>query len=1315
MLKKSVKHIANKMQMPLDYVIQDWQFSYTLMALSTDSPERPTYHEANIQALQLFKVEDDTSADGPPLSEEQVDLGFRMLEQYGDGHLQSLQLDTQLFINGKLIGNSDDDSLKKICIPSPDARETLILQTSYLFPEHNYTYIFITMSRWASGWDEKDKYLKKLGVIVLPMIKAQEDEPKLHTLSPDKAANLLGIANCETKAAQYTIVGTPRCHVTSYMTSISSGAIKEAVDTILGLLDTNAKVTVDLVHPIFEETDDISLDYTVRTLEDCTEGWRRDSNDPLAIYFAKSPSKRILDLETVPKGKAIPFMDKLPALAVFDSQEQYYIAMAIGNQQEKEYKDRRNVQLTEFDVPAQFIPDQRTLHEKEKTPQEYFMLIDPSRVGPDIDYLLPRIGEKADIVLKGGSVKERECAEDMSSREDDQIVMHIQASIQDVCSDHTLTSRADVKQRLVCLLIPLCVTDDSGNEITENLDLLRTNLDEIREVGQDTKTILEFVKSNRAWLRPPPPEIGDEIDPFTNPARLRGHRINVTSKLWPATTHVWKLRVPADKKTGSKKLPLLLDLPDLSTDEEGKPLTQRSFSDQLKSDEVHVNVKIRVIDSDKTHKAEMDALKKLMAPHTMPLDDRPSLASINASRDLISVKLRDGEALKDIMPAFEQLRRGTHPDRHLRRFYQQLSKDKHGAIEFLLDDKKLIKYIHGPPGTGKSYLALWIACLAVMSGPPATEETDRPVDVGPRLSAADFDKVNLTQPMRTKAVTDAEKAALSDKTKVLIVSGQNTAVDDLVPRFWTMWKRLGGEKVRPRERAPVVLRLYSWKSESRDFVRAFTKVGRHVQRTAEDSTGGILMRLLGAFSDEADLFDRRGCKARRTNMSIVDKAIELYQEDRKASQGRKYDDLALLVAKVSRSPDQIFIIGKQISKLVMNGPQKDALSEADIILGTHVGVADKTVRETFRPHYIISDESPRDKEISFLILLAHFSPRVFFCFGDHKQLSPVILSTHQHLKYKPPRSFKRANNEEESGASSVGGFDEPGPGQEADNTPATDKQDSTDKTESANPEEVLPNPSTFANQMAWSVIHRLVDAGHPSFMLSQNFRQHGTAGVFFSEQFYDGKIRFREADKQSSRIDKAAIDWLHELSGKNAITGNTLMINPNTRESCEAHSFQNVGNVNMVLNMLVKLLADTNFNGGTVMIIAPYEAQRSLYAHELQKHSDKEMVGEKNNGKWVKFDKSRVEVRTHQGAQGHEASVVIVDLTRSDSPGMTGEPQLINICSSRSVCAQVVLLNDSALRSCESKNAPNVRHLVSWIYFHQARDMLITMNSNTAK
>lgn len=152
---------------------------------------------------------------------------------------------------------------------------------------------------------------------------------------------------------------------------------------------------------------------------------------------------------------------------------------------------------------------------------------------------------------------------------------------------------------------------------------------------------------------------------------------------------------------------------------------------------------------------------------------------------------------------------------------------------------------------------------------------------------------------------------------------------------------------------------------------------------------------------------------------------------------------------------------------------------------------------------------------------------------------------------------------------------------------------------------------------------------------------------------------------------------------------------------------------------LVDLLADPQFTKTTnkglnadVMIIAPYEAQRNLYEYELQRRASLEL---NSKGDWVRFDKSRIKVRTHQGAQGHEASVVIVDLTRSDAPGMTGHSQVVNVSSSRSICAILVLVNTRMLERVESKNSPFVRNLVQWVQLHKGLGMFIEIDIERAK
>lgn len=61
--------------------------------------------------------------------------------------------------------------------------------------------------------------------------------------------------------------------------------------------------------------------------------------------------------------------------------------------------------------------------------------------------------------------------------------------------------------------------------------------------------------------------------------------------------------------------------------------------------------------------------------------------------------------------------------------------------------------------------------------------------------------------------------------------------------------------------APFGMSLEVERAEStsprQDFVRRFAKIGRHIQHTIDDeSTGGILTRLLNGFSDKVDEFDR---------------------------------------------------------------------------------------------------------------------------------------------------------------------------------------------------------------------------------------------------------------------------------------------------------------------------------------------------------------------------------------------------------------------------------------------------------------------------
>lgn len=114
--------------------------------------------------------------------------------------------------------------------------------------------------------------------------------------------------------------------------------------------------------------------------------------------------------------------------------------------------------------------------------------------------------------------------------------------------------------------------------------------------------------------------------------------------------------------------------------------------------------------------------------------------------------------------------------------------------------------------------------------------------------------------------------------------------------------------------------------------------------------------------------------------------------------------------------------------------------------------------------------------------------------------------------------------------------------------------------------------------------------------------------------------------------------------------------------SCNTMSNSNIAHVNYVLQHIVDLLGDPKFASGTILIVVFYEAQRNLYSSELGKRANLELNSE---GKYVEFDKSRIDVRTHHGAQGHDATMVIVDMVRSNKVGFTGEAEMIVVASSR--------------------------------------------------
>lgn len=157
-----------------------------------------------------------------------MDPGYRMLEERDSHNVQTEGIDTILFINGELVGNPGEKTLTKITLAPKEDLNTLIFHTNYTVPDHKYTYITITVSRWSKSWKSGDADLTKLATIEVPMVRCQEDEPELEVLTKVAAAELLGVDECKRMATKYVVTGAPRFFHSDSMSSLTNEKNREA-------------------------------------------------------------------------------------------------------------------------------------------------------------------------------------------------------------------------------------------------------------------------------------------------------------------------------------------------------------------------------------------------------------------------------------------------------------------------------------------------------------------------------------------------------------------------------------------------------------------------------------------------------------------------------------------------------------------------------------------------------------------------------------------------------------------------------------------------------------------------------------------------------------------------------------------------------------------------------------------------------------------------------------------------------------------------------------------------------------------------------
>jgi hypothetical protein len=273
---------------------------------------------------------------------------------------------------------------------------------------------------------------------------------------------------------------------------------------------------------------------------------------------------------------------------------------------------------------------------------------------------------------------------------------------------------------------------------------------------------------------------------------------------------------------------------------------------------------------------------------------------------------------------------------------------------------------------------------------------------------------------------------------------------------------------------------------------------------------------------------------------------------------------------------------------------EDVLKAADIVVATLSLAGEAFMKLNFQPSVIAVDEAAKASEPELWNIFAGYNECPVILVGDDRQLSPTVMSS--------------------------------------------------------------ASTNSFAPQLQLSLFDRLVQAGFPSTMLTDQHRMIPALSSLVSESFYGGQLRdaapragFQHDltkklvgfNAQEHQV-KSAVVWLNNGYGASEQIGGT-------------RSTENVSNVALVMDLIVRLVGSHTATLGELLILVPYQAQFARY------NQARTILGEQHRD----WDVSLLQVKTIDSFQGAEHAITIVDLTVSERLGFLREATRLNVACSR--------------------------------------------------
>ncbi|KAI1661834.1 AAA domain-containing protein [Daldinia decipiens] len=375
---------------------------------------------------------------------------------------------------------------------------------------------------------------------------------------------------------------------------------------------------------------------------------------------------------------------------------------------------------------------------------------------------------------------------------------------------------------------------------------------------------------------------------------------------------------------------------------------------------------------------------------------------------------------------------------------------------------------------------------------------------------------------------------------------------------------------------------------------------------------------------------------------VLDEFHQLAEQDAKRAASKGFNSTLLHVQNCSEEYSSFSPSDGHVSEGInsVDYIYKTKLREADIVLATPSTARSILFRREFHPTLVIVGENAGMRELTTIMAISSFpSAKLFMLLGDPWQHVPVT-------------NYRR------------------------------------------------DAPEAFDNQTGLSCLGRIKRGGAALPWLLYNHRQHGDLQESPSAWFYNDLMKSGVKDRYPPSV-QVVRSMISELTGLRR-SARVIVDVTNSHEKSVGTSFRNEYHIHCVLKILeffINYPAFTSVDGkrpGTIAVMSYYKAQ----AEEIQLVLRRREVLASRLRTTAETIAKRVRVGTVDSFHGEEADLVIVDYTRTEGPGFTGNARLGATAHTRSIQGEIILMNRSSFASQEKKAKNSLTKHLYMIYKH---------------